>query len=756
MSDSDRDIRLAVQAGTLASASMIAFQMAGKATRDALFLSTYEIVALPAMIMGASALSLLLAGLASRAGGRLDPARVVPQGFALSAILTLGEWALVGEYRRAVAIVMYLHFTGLGALLISGFWSVVSERFDPRTAKRQIARIAVGGTVGGLLGGIMAERSAALLSIEALFPMLALLHVAAAVLTSRMGRATPSPALTAEFNEHQELPRSGLDVLRRSPYLTTIGALVLLTSISEGLLDLSFKAWASYDRQGEDLLRFFAVFYTATALITVLVQTLATKRLLRRFGLAVSAAGLPTVVALGAGGVMLFPGLIQIMLARGAESIARNSLYRSAYELLFNPVNALDKRVIKPILDVGFVRTGDLAAGALAQVVLFLAFEPAYGAGLSLGAARGLPMYALTFVLAVAAMAVGRRLHRGYLKTLEKSLVVRGSYLEDDGSSHVAQATIMQTLGAIDLTQFLETKSITHPSDATAADAPPAEPTHAPKLDPAMERILKLRSRDRAGVSRALAESPLTLELVPYVVPLLAWDEVARAAMKALRPLADRATGLLTDYLLDPDSDFSIRRRLPLVLAEATTQRAADGWLAGLEDKRFEVRYRCGRVLSRMHARDASLQVDRARVLAIIHREVAVDQGVWESRRLLDATEEDDKSPILDEALRVRADRSLEHVFTMLSLILPAHPLRVAFRGLFTDDALLRGTALEYLESALPEDLRRKLWPFLETPIRRRHGPRSSGDALQGLLSSEKNIADRLDALKRLREESQD
>ncbi len=746
MSASDRDIRLAVRAGTVASASMIAFQMAGKATRDALFLSNYDIIALPAMIMGASALSLLLAGLASRAGGRLDPARVVPQGFALSAILTLGEWALVGEYRRAVAIIMYLHFTGLGALLISGFWSVVSERFDPRTAKRQIARIAVGGTVGGLLGGIMAERSAALFSIEALFPMLALLHVAAAVLTSRMGSTTISPARTAEFTENQELPRSGLQVLRRSPYLTTIGALVLLTSISEGLLDLSFKAWASYDRQGEDLLRFFAVFYTATALITVLVQTLATKRLLRRFGLAISAAGLPTVVALGAGGVMLFPGLIQIMLARGAESIARNSLYRSAYELLFNPVNALDKRVIKPILDVGFVRTGDLAAGALAQVVLFL--SPA--------GARGLPIYALTFVLAVAAMAVGRRLHRGYLKTLEKSLVVRGSYLEDDGSSDVAQATIMQTLGAIDLTQFLETKSITHRSDATAADAPPDEPTHPPKLDPAMERILKLRSRDRARVSRALAESPLTLELVPYVVPLLAWDEVARAAMKALRPLADRATGLFTDYLLDPDSDFSIRRRLPLVLAEATTQRAADGLLAGLEDKRFEVRYRCGRVLNRMHARDASLQVDRARVLAIIDREVAVDRGVWESRRLLDATEDDDKSPILDEALRVRADRSLEHVFTMLSLILPAQPLRVAFRGLFTDDALLRGTALEYLESALPEDLRHKLWPFLETPIRRGHGPRSSGDALQGLLSSEKNIADRLDALKRLREESQD
>jgi hypothetical protein len=436
----------------------------------------------------------------------------------------------------------------------------------------------------------------------------------------------------------------------------------------------------------------------------------------------------------------------------------RNSLYRSAYELLFNPVNAIDKRIIKPIIDVGFVRTGDLVAGALAQVVLFLAFKPALGAGLSLGAARGMPMYALTFVLAVAAMAVARRLHRGYLKTLEKSLVVRGSYLEEDGSSDLTQTAIMQTLGAIDLTQFRETTSDDGPSESAAADDKSAEDTRpAAALDPVLKRAHELRSRDRTRVTRALTESPLTLELVPLVVPLLAWDEVARAAMKALRPLADRATGLFTDYLIDPESDFSIRRRLPLVLAETTSQRAADGLLAGLEDRRFEVRYRCGRVLGRMHARDGTLRVDRAHVLVLIDREVAVDRGVWESRRLLDATEDEDKSPILDEALRDRADRSLEHVFTMLSLILPAEPLRVAFRGIFTDDALLRGTALEYLESTLPVDLRHKLWPFLETPIRRgRSEPRPSDSALEGLLSAEDTIADRLKALKRLREESED
>jgi hypothetical protein len=235
---------------------------------------------------------------------------------------------------------------------------------------------------------------------------------------------------------------------------------------------------------------------------------------------------------------------------------------------------------------------------------------------------------------------------------------------------------------------------------------------------------------------------------------LLAWDEVARDAIHALRPVAGRSTGLLTDFLLDPDTDFSIRRRLPLVMMEAATQRSVDGLLAALQDRRFEVRYRCGRVLTKLHSDHPSLLINRTVVLAAIDREVAVDRGVWESRRLLDATDEEESPPVLDEVLRDRADRSLEHVFTMLSLILPAQPLRVAFRGLYTDDAILRGTALEYLESALPEDLRRKLWPFLESPIRRADPSRSDEAVVDDLLKSEESIAERLEALKRYREKS--
>jgi hypothetical protein len=129
-----------------------------------------------------------------------------------------------------------------------------------------------------------------------------------------------------------------------------------------------------------------------------------------------------------------------------------------------------------------------------------------------------------------------------------------------------------------------------------------------------------------------------------------------------------------------------------------------------------------------------------------------VDRGVWESQRLLDQADDEGWSPVADELIRDRAIRSVEHVFTMLALVLPRQPLRVAFRGLHTDDQQLRGTALEYLETALPEDIRRALWPFLEDHRTATATPRPTETVLRELLGSNQSIVFNLEAPGRERE----
>jgi hypothetical protein len=97
----------------------------------------------------------------------------------------------------------------------------------------------------------------------------------------------------------------------------------------------------------------------------------------------------------------------------------------------------------------------------------------------------------------------------------------------------------------------------------------------------------------------------------------------------------------------------------------------------------------------------------------------------------------------------------LTHVFTLLGLILPREPLRIAYRGLNTTDTHLRGTALEYLEGVLPSAIRKPLWPFLEGNRVPTPTPRPRDAVLEELLRSDESILLNLEHL-RAQELSQD
>ena len=86
------------------------------------------------------------------------------------------------------ACAIYLHMVAFGAVLISGFWSLMAESFDSRSAKESFGRIGGMGTVGGLCGGLLAERVAAWFGAREVVLLLAALHLACAGLTWRVAR----------------------------------------------------------------------------------------------------------------------------------------------------------------------------------------------------------------------------------------------------------------------------------------------------------------------------------------------------------------------------------------------------------------------------------------------------------------------------------------------------------------------------------------------------------------------------------------
>ena len=122
----------------IGAAAVTAQIVSGKATRDALFLTSLDYTTLPTMLMATSVCSILLVALNARATRRLSPATLVPATFALSGVLFIVEWLLRPMSPAATAVAVYLHISCAGPLLASGFWLVSTERFD-RTRRSSVS-----------------------------------------------------------------------------------------------------------------------------------------------------------------------------------------------------------------------------------------------------------------------------------------------------------------------------------------------------------------------------------------------------------------------------------------------------------------------------------------------------------------------------------------------------------------------------------------------------------------------------------------
>jgi hypothetical protein len=236
-------------------------------------------------------------------------------------------------------------------------------------------------------------------------------------------------------------------------------------------------------------------------------------------------------------------------------------------------------------------------------------------------------------------------------------------------------------------------------------------------LDPRLQVIVDLRSGDRERVEAALRQASVDDRAhVAQIIELLAWDDVVAGARQVLERAAPVHLGMMIDALVDPRTDFAIRRRLPRLLTAVGTPRAVDGVLQGLEDTRFEVRYQCSRSLDRMLAHDSALTVDHGRILAFVEREVSVPVSVWQGYGLIDQPEREESSEADDAG--APDNRNIEHVFSLLATILPREPLQVALRGLRSRNPGLHGLAIEYLDQVLPHAILSKLRRLIDTPAR--------------------------------------
>jgi hypothetical protein len=409
---------------------------------------------------------------------------------------------------------------------------------------------------------------------------------------------------------------------------------------------------------------------------------------------------------------LLAPVFPVFTLFRLFESSLRGSFFRAGYELLYTPVPAVEKRAAKTLIDVACDRAGDALGSGIVQ--LMLSFGSSFIPSGLLGAMLG---------LAVTGAWAASRLDAAYSGLVKQRLIDRAVELDLD---EVQDSTAHSVIG---------------PAPVRAMPTAQFSPAQARASDKLLDILTELRSGDRGRVLAAAEEiDTLSSVLAAQLLSLLAWDEVSDAVRRVLQLAPSSITGLLTDHLTNHEEvEFGVRRRIPRILGQCDSQLAIHGLLGALADPRFEVRFQCSRALDLLVQRRPDLKVPADLVYAAVEREMQVARPIRDSRRLLDPRDSSDPNAFLDEILRERADQTLEHIFSLFALLLPREAMKIAFRSLHTDDAALRGLAIEYLDSVLPDQVRDGLWVLIETKPPA-HPLDVSQDALGELLRAHESL----------------
>lgn len=717
MAEAKSKDRYTIIYAALAALMMIGHLQGGKTVRDALFLSYFNVIDLPKMMIATALLSALAVIIFSRVLTRYGPARLMPTLYIFSGVISIGEWMAMALWPQIVTIVLYMHVTVFDALLISGFWSIINERYDPYSAKSIISRMVIFTALGGFFGAGAAAVVAKTIDIRAVIVMLAILHV----LTGLALFAVTGGHSTG--NQQQPSSQGLLSVFKNNSLIQRMALLMLMLAVTISLLDYLFKAKLQASLSKDELVTFFAYFYIAIDIGSFLLQTFVGRRALQWFGFGGTIVVLPLSIIFGGLVTLVFRSLMTVTLLRGAANLLTNSFFGPGYELFFTPISPADKRTSKIIIDVGANRSGNMLGGLLIMGLLLLPGSTG--------------SYILVTVMVFAGMMslLIFLLNRGYISQLaynlrSGTLKAQQTKIKARAADNSSASTRTQTLFEPD--RSLPQMSVQRSEDILSEIRPDIRPKTGLAFesspsgsdeDPELEAIQDLRSQDENRIRRALVNKTITPALLPHILPLLRSEGVLKEALNAIKPLVSTASGQLVDALLDYHQHPLIRRRIPLLLAQADNKRAVQGLMSGLEDRELDVRYRCAEALARIHSDHPDLAMDTKAVWRCIYREIAFFND--------------------SEFKPIRGVEPLRHLFNLLGIIFEPNVMNICYQSLQMKDPAIRGTALEYLENQLPQNVRTPLWPLIASGHTATKSDRSSDEIMQDLMQSLGSVKNR-------------
>lgn len=324
------------------------------------------------------ALMLLINPLYGLLTSRFKRHTLVPIVYHFFALCWLGlcvAWQLAGaSHQGVVAGIFYVWISVFNLFVVSVFWDVLVDTFTTEQGTRLFGLIGVAGTLGSIVGALVAGRMAEAVRTNEIKPIWSLLGSAgllevATVCAWMLIRSTRP--LTSSRKAEEKPPGkgmfSGIRAIGKSSYLLGICGYVLILAVAGALFYLQQNHLAKLAVEHKELspgkvIAYFANLEFWSNVVTLALQLLVARMVLAKLGSGKTLMLMPlfTVVAFV---LLAFGAFSPLMLMLWIQVMARAlefSLVKPARKLLFTILGRDEKYSTQSFVDTFVQRGGEV------------------------------------------------------------------------------------------------------------------------------------------------------------------------------------------------------------------------------------------------------------------------------------------------------------------------------------------------------------------------------------------------------------
>tara|TARA_R110002167_G_scaffold158538_4_gene353790 strand:- start:1437 stop:4253 length:2817 start_codon:yes stop_codon:yes gene_type:complete len=412
-----------------------------KPTVNALFLSGLGVESLPFAFLIVALVAVFSSFFYYKALDKY-PLNKIIEATLISSIVLLTGLGIILNFNIINIWLLYFFYVWVAiyaVLSASQFWVLANIVFNVREAKRIFGFIGSGAILGGIFGGYLTSLLVPWIGIENLMFIAALFLAICVPLLSKIWKLR-----VQNLNAFKQKKRtiSNADkpftLIKNSKHLTYIAGIVGISVIVAKLVDYLFSDFASASiTDPDDLASFFAFWFSTFNLISLAIQLFVTRKIVGIWGVGFSLVLLPIGIFMGSLLFFIFPELAVVVLIKAIDGTMKQSIHKSAIELLSLPLPFDLKNKTKSYIDVV---VDSIATGIAGFILIFIV------KGLNLSSSY---ISAIIMVLVIVWVYFVYKVRLEYFKTFRENLSVISEKIEKNKKPIPSNTSVLKGMKTV-------------------------------------------------------------------------------------------------------------------------------------------------------------------------------------------------------------------------------------------------------------------------------------------------------------------